>query len=112
MTDDERKCFIGNRLKWARLALGKNGPAWALEYGVGETTQSNWIQGVSFPSREFLIELCENEGLTIDYFYRGRVGGVGETLAKKLRAIEAKEAGQPKRAWKRKPKADPESTRS
>lgn len=110
MTEDERKKFIGLRLGWARLALDKDGPAWEREYGVGDTTQSNWITGVSFPNREFLISLCDNEGLTIDYFYRGRIGGVAETLAQKLRDAEAGNAPRTRRG--RKPKSNPSSERS
>lgn len=112
LTEDERKKFVGARLGFARAALGKDGPDWAREYGVGETTQSNWIQGVSFPNREFLIQLCDNEGLTIDYFYRGRIGGVSEDLAQKLREAESGLLPKRKRKRRRPTKSDPGSEQS
>jgi hypothetical protein len=80
---------VSRRLRVAQTALGARGKDWAETYGEGESTIANWKAGDNYPNPWFLTRLCEDTGLTMDFFYRGSLAGVAERLVKPLRQAAA-----------------------
>lgn len=80
---------VGERLTVAREALGQRAVDWVRRYKLKTASRlSQWESGKSYPAPLFLVQLCEDTGLTIDYFYRGKKAGVSASLADDLRSGE------------------------
>ena len=84
--DVQHKEHVGRRLLVARQALGKSRTDWQKLYGLYPSLISQWESGTAYPDIKFLICLCEDYGLTLDYFYRGSRAGVASSLST---AVEA-----------------------
>lgn len=87
-TEDDHKKFVGGSLMIARTALNKRPVDWTKKYPTLLTTQSklaNYEAGKHYPPPLFLVRLCEDYGLTMDWFYRRVRSGVPEQLSDKLR---------------------------
>ena len=80
---------VGHQLRIAREALGKKGKDWMAEYGILESNQSNMMDGLSYPPPLFLAVLCDDTGLTLDFFNRGVMAGVAQGLTEPLRRVRS-----------------------
>jgi transcriptional regulator with XRE-family HTH domain len=58
---------------------------WSAAYGVQSTTIANWMAGKSYPAPRFLVQLCDDTGLTVDWFYRGVMSGVVTAMVQPLK---------------------------
>lgn len=79
---------VGRNLTIAREGLGATRNDWIKTYGASHGIYSSklcmWEGGVSYPDLFFLIALCENHGLTLDFFLRGELRGLSSELASAL----------------------------
>ena len=76
--------FVGANLRMAREVKGASRRDWTLQFGVAANMQSQWESGANYPDLFFLIRLCEDYGLTMDWFYRGDKSGVISSLSSAL----------------------------
>lgn len=60
--------IVGNKLKELRISKGLTQNTFAKKFFVKENTISNYEKGVRTPSVEFLMQVCKEFGLTLDYF--------------------------------------------
>jgi transcriptional regulator with XRE-family HTH domain len=89
MAEAEHKRQIGHRIRMVRIAVGQTQAEWRGEFGVKETTISEWERGSNFAKPPFLVALCSAYRLTMDYFYRGETAGVGSAMLDKLKVSES-----------------------
>lgn len=64
---------VGERIALLRTSLGKRAADWMVDYPEFITSRgklSNWEHGKVFPPMLFMIRLCEDYKLTLDWFYR------------------------------------------
>lgn len=59
---------VGNKIKELRISKELTQEAFAKKFFVKENTISNYEKGVRTPSVEFLMQICKEFGLTLDYF--------------------------------------------
>lgn len=85
MAKTQHTIDTGIRLRVAIESTGKSKAAWARKYGVSESNVGNWMRGDSYPNLEALIAFCDDEGLTLDWFFRGILVGVVDAWAERLR---------------------------
>lgn len=78
---------IAQRLRATRTALGLNARALCQAVELGESTYSQWERGLRFPEVLQMLPLCDRFGLTLDWIYRGHIGGLSYDLAEKIKAI-------------------------
>jgi transcriptional regulator with XRE-family HTH domain len=67
----EHKEEVGERLRSAREALGLSRRDIFDTYEVKQNKLCQWEQGENYPEIFFLIEFCQNTGLTLDWILRG-----------------------------------------
>ncbi len=90
MREAEHRRMVGGNLALAREAVGKRQVDWVREYGLRSSGRlGNWEAGEHYPNPLFLVQLCEDYGFTMDYFYRGQLAGVSVARAADLRRVEA-----------------------
>lgn len=92
ISEAEHKRFVGENLTRAREAVDKTPTEWVRRYPTYLTSQSkltNWENGDYYPSPLFLKKLCEDYGLTMDWFYRRVLSGVSASVADDLLRAEA-----------------------
>jgi transcriptional regulator with XRE-family HTH domain len=65
------KFEVGERLRWARELLDENRTRFSARYDVDHTLWSRWEKGLHYPDPAKMVALCDEFGLTMDYFYRG-----------------------------------------
>lgn len=82
-----RRLAIGHRLRVARAALGLRQADLMERYGVRMSNTSNWETGRSYMDPLIMLKLCEDYGLTMDYFWRGLLSGVRADVANEIRRI-------------------------
>jgi hypothetical protein len=84
---------VGRNLTLAREALGSSRNDWIEQYGdsygVYASKLSMWEAGITYPDLFFLIGLCEEHGLTLDWFLRGERSGLASSLVSALPAAAA-----------------------
>lgn len=86
----DHKEFVGHNLMIAREALQATQAQWTRDYALGSASKINqWERGKYYPNPWFLIRLCADHGLTMDWFYRGQRAGVASSVAADLRRAEA-----------------------
>jgi DNA-binding transcriptional regulator YiaG len=85
----DHKRQVGQRLALARTALGLTLSKLKTDYGYSESRISNWESGLHYPDPWLLIHLCNDYGLTMDWFYRGVLAGVSAERAGDLRQAGA-----------------------
>lgn len=81
------KEFVGQNLADARRALGLTQAQMARELKIAPNKLNQWEAGVHFPDPWLLRQLCEDHGLTMDWFYRRVLAGVSVSLAADLRRV-------------------------
>lgn len=93
MIEADHKRFVGQNLALARTALGATQADWTRDYNLGSPSKiSQWEKGTNYPNPWILRRLCEDYGLTMDWFYRGVRAGVSADLAANLRRVEQESA--------------------
>lgn len=86
----DHRVFVGRNLALARTALGKRQTEWRTQYRLGSASKlSSWESGKNYPNPWFLLQLCNDYGFTMDWFFRGVRAGVPGGLADDLRRVEA-----------------------
>jgi hypothetical protein len=83
--DAEHRRMVGRQLEIAMRALGKRAVELEREYGMQSSRSANWRAGLSYPPPLFLARLCQDTGLTMDFFYRDVTAGVAAALVEPLR---------------------------
>jgi hypothetical protein len=86
--DADHRRFVGENLALVRTALGKRSADWVKDYPTYITSAgklTNWEVGDNYPALGFLLKLCEDYGLTTDWFYRGRLAGLSSDWVDDLR---------------------------
>jgi hypothetical protein len=82
------KEMVGRNLTLAREALGSTRNDWIAQYGKSHGVYASklcmWEGGVSYPDLFFLMGLCEDHGLTLDWLFRGDLRGLPSDLASAL----------------------------
>lgn len=66
---------VGRRIQLLRTGLGKRSVDWMLEYPEFVTTKgklSQWENGINLPPILFVMRLCRQYNLSLDFFYFGR----------------------------------------
>ena len=91
----EHRIIVGRRVRAARLALLTTSAEWTRRYGAEANTVANWMNGRSYPDNLFLADLCNDTGLTFDWFMRGTYAGVASGLLPSLKVAEASVADMP-----------------
>lgn len=81
MRDAQTKAEVADRLRHIILKKIEDGvhptqKAWGKEYGVSQQRLTNWLRGDNYPDIEVMLRVCEDENLTLDWIYRGKMAGV------------------------------------
>lgn len=79
---------IAHRLKLTRAALGLNQTQFCGLAGIARNTYNQWEKGVSRPELDKALALCEAHNLTLDWVYRGVIGGLPYELASKIKPAQ------------------------
>lgn len=86
---DHRK-FVGRNIMLARTAVGCKQVDWSRKYGLGAGSKlANWEAGAHYPNVWVLLQICDDYGFTLDWFFRGVLSGVTSERADGLRKAEA-----------------------
>jgi transcriptional regulator with XRE-family HTH domain len=72
---------VGRRLMVMRQGLGITRNEWLKRYKLGASRYSMWESGLVYPDIKFLMQVCQDYGWTMDYFYRGSLAGVAFSRA-------------------------------
>lgn len=72
------------RLSRLREALGLRKGEIAARVGLSQSQWSNYEKGIRMPNLEDMIRLADEFGASLDYIYRGLVGGLPHDLAMSL----------------------------
>ncbi|CAA7621116.1 helix-turn-helix domain-containing protein [Magnetospirillum sp. UT-4] len=78
---------IGQRLRATREALGLTQEQLALSIGVTRTAYTNWERGDRMPDPLAVVRLADRYGVTLDWIYRGQLGGMPHSLATKIEPL-------------------------
>jgi transcriptional regulator with XRE-family HTH domain len=78
------KALVGQRLRVTRDVLGLNQEEFARVVGKTSGAISMWETGDRLLDPLAAAKLAERYGLTTDWFYLGRLGGVRNDLASRL----------------------------
>ncbi len=87
LRDPEWRRSVGERLVRARVVLGKSQAALARGLGITPQRLANYEKGVRPFDIELATELANKYGITLDYIYRGQVGGLPFDLAERIDPI-------------------------
>jgi transcriptional regulator with XRE-family HTH domain len=85
----DHKVFVGRNLALARTALGKSQAALARDLGIASNKLNQWEAGLYYPDPFLLLQVCDDHGFTMDWFYRGVLAGVAEQRAADLRRVRS-----------------------
>ena len=75
---------VCGRLSRLRVALGLKKGEIAARAGLTPSQWSNYEAGIRMPNLEDMIRLADEVGASLDYIYRGLVGGLPHELAMNL----------------------------
>jgi transcriptional regulator with XRE-family HTH domain len=89
---------IGRNLMIAREALGATRSEWLKKYGLYASKYSQWEAGTVLPNLLFLIAICDDYGLTMDWFLRGVRAGVSSSVAEALKGVAVERSAVPSEA--------------
>ena len=67
---------VGQRLAWFREVVGWTQVQLARAAGVDQSTWAKWEAGKRLASVSHVARLCDPLGLSLDYVYRGKIGGL------------------------------------
>jgi len=93
MAQTPHKRAVGDRLRITIEAVAPSQAAFARVMDVSPTKLGNWLRGDNYPEPLFLIRVCNEFGVTMDWFYRGSRAGVAASVAASLRQAEEASAG-------------------
>lgn len=88
MAPTPHKTFVGNNLRVAIDALGISQAEFCRRTGIAPNKLSNYLRGDNYPDPIWLVRVCDEFGLTTDWFYRGARAGVAAGVAANLRVAE------------------------
>jgi transcriptional regulator with XRE-family HTH domain len=77
---------IGERLRLLREVVGLDQRSFADRAGLAQSTYNQYEMGVRRPAIENAIALCEAYNVSLDWIYRGDLGGLRHQLALALSA--------------------------
>jgi transcriptional regulator with XRE-family HTH domain len=80
---------MGRNLLIAREALGVTRQEWVRKYDLYPSKYSQWENGIIPPNLLFLVAICEDYGLTMDWFVRGVRAGVASSVSEALKGVSA-----------------------
>ena len=83
---------IGLRLKLTRQVLGLTQVALCRSVGIATNTYNQYEKGVTRPTVENAIAICEAFHLTLDWLYRGDPSGLRYDLADQIKAAKRADA--------------------
>lgn len=83
----ERKARVGENIVLARESLGMTQAEFARQYHMASNLLNQWEAGLYYPDPIFLMQLCDDYGFTMDWFYRGILAGVSSERAAGLRRV-------------------------
>lgn len=83
--------MVGSRLQMTRIALGKTQAELARVLLISPQRWNNYERGARPIDIEFAIRLCERFSITLDWLYRGQMGGLPYELAQRLGSIGGEE---------------------
>jgi DNA-binding transcriptional regulator YiaG len=86
MPATHHKVFVGNNLRLAIEALGLSQAEFARRTQISPNKLHNYLRGANYPEPYWLTKVCDDFGLTVDWFYRGIRAGVAAGVAANLRA--------------------------
>lgn len=95
MTETEHQEQTCSRLEMAIQAIGASQAEICRDFGVSPSRLGNWLAGRHYPSPFFLARFCDRYGITMDWIYRGQLGGVAASLAGALWAASEASSGAP-----------------
>lgn len=67
---------VGMRLLWVREVIGWTQTDMASVAGCDQSTWTKWEKGKRLASVSHIARLCDVIGITLDFVYRGKVGGL------------------------------------
>jgi hypothetical protein len=94
-TASQMKTDVAARLRALKAELQLlNNRAFGELCGATESQVNNWLTGISrengsMPRVPQMALLCDNTGITLDWLYRGRLGGMDAGLAARLNRLIA-----------------------
>lgn len=88
MPPTPHKTFVGNNLRVAIEALGLSQAEFARRTRIAPNKLHNYLRGANYPDPLWLVRVCDEFGLTTDWFYRGARAGVAARVAENLRVAE------------------------
>jgi hypothetical protein len=86
MPPTPHKVFVGNNLRLAIEALGLSQAEFSRRTKIATNKLHNYLRGDNYPDPLWLARVCDEFGLTTDWFYRGVRAGVAAAVAENLRA--------------------------
>ncbi len=82
MEASQHKAEVGANLRVAiQVTHGGNASAFGREFGLTPHKVGNWLRGDNYPDMMVLIRYCDEYGLTLDWFFRGKASGVASDVA-------------------------------
>lgn len=78
----------------------KTQEAWGNHYGISKQALTNCLRGDNYPDIQAMMMMCHEEGLTLDWLYRGIPAGVAAFWAEYLKqprpaSLEASRVKEP-----------------
>lgn len=67
---------VGQRLEWVRLVIGWTQIQCAKVSGIDQSTWTKYEGGTRLAPIHNIVPFCERTGASLDFIYRGRIGGV------------------------------------
>lgn len=89
---------IAERLRWTREALGVNQAEIARRAKLSPQQWNNYEKGRQRIALDEALKLCTATGVTLDWIYRGDLGGVAMELGMRIQDAAGKPAPSKRRA--------------
>ena len=80
----EQKTEIGRRLRAAREALDLTQADLCRKFNVATNTYNQWEKGHITADVLTLVRIADRYNITLDWFFRGELGGIRHDLAVKI----------------------------
>jgi transcriptional regulator with XRE-family HTH domain len=84
MVDTNLEAIVAARLRAIMQELGLRYDELGDMCGVTRSVISNWVNCYNLPEVREATALCEKTGITLDWLYRGHLGGMDPKLAARL----------------------------
>lgn len=83
------KVQVGNNLRLAIEAVEPSQAAFCRRTGISTNKLHNYLRGENYPEPQWLARVCDEYGLTMDWFYRGVRAGLASSVAESLQTVAA-----------------------